>query len=275
MKYFRSLVSKWYITIGLALIITLQSCSKDVVNKSIYSGEDLFKGIFFGKGEVNNRINDFSTDFNSFATTDEDVEAISRVQDEIMMKIHSQHPEFWTSFKKNIESGNVALVKISVEQGTKYISEALNLDTESIKDKIDATSMADIKTQLSDKTIPVKDRFDRLDTKYKTLLKTLYKVKNETVKKSNQVSVLDAELAAKNVNVHIQTAYWYYLYLAVAIAALAVFIVLLATEPGDDPGEPGDPVDMISATKNNNKDNLLREEMFANIATNLKVVNQP
>lgn len=278
MKHFRFLASKWYVVLPLALILALQSCSKDVVASRAFSGEELFKGVFFGIGEVSEKITEFNTNFSSFTTNPEDLQAIARVQEEIVASITSKHPEFWASFKRDVESGNVSKVKKSVELGSKYVSEALNLDLKNLKSQANLEQLKELETELiKDKSTSLKNKLSRLDNKYKTLLKSMYQPSSRQVEApkdggsniENSPTLVETPTlveseppASLNVNVSAQTNYYIYVYIAAVVGAIIVVVVVLgATDP--------EPVGGV-ITSNKDKDTLLREEMFASIATNLQ-----
>lgn len=119
------------------LLLTFTSCSnekKDISNVvvgtgttlrtaiKLYSGKDLFKGIFFQRGPVSKQISDiftYQTNMYDFTQSDEEKNAAVRIQDEVILQIEKKSPSFMNEFGRKIQSGDHLLVMNAIDEGAK------------------------------------------------------------------------------------------------------------------------------------------------------------
>jgi len=118
-----------------SLILFLTSCKKDNTesnqvintNESVsatgnsrssqsllaeYSGEQLFKGIFFFEGDVAELIPNLANlKLNNFASSQDELDGIRATYDAIMDEIIIKHPDFYNNFKEAIISRNHIQIK--------------------------------------------------------------------------------------------------------------------------------------------------------------------
>lgn len=146
MKHFRKASTKSFVIVPLifSLLIFSTSCQQSSERMKIsYSGEELFRGIFFMQGAVSNRISVFNKIKKEFPF-ENDADAMKQYNDivsEVMLVIKNESGDFLNQFKIAIESGDHFEVENILERGTKllyaslfksptvaeYYQEALNL----------------------------------------------------------------------------------------------------------------------------------------------------
>jgi uncharacterized membrane protein (DUF485 family) len=146
MKHFRKASTKSFVIIPLILsLLTFStSCQQSIEKTDVsYSGEELFKGIFFMQGAASDKISLFTKVKKEFPF-ENDMNAMKQYNDiisEVMLVIKNESGDFLNQFKVAIESGDYFQVENILESGTKllyaslfksptvaeYYQEALNL----------------------------------------------------------------------------------------------------------------------------------------------------
>ncbi|RAJ19874.1 hypothetical protein [Pedobacter cryoconitis] len=260
MKNLRTLVTKWYVVFPLALILMLESCSKDAINSKSYSGEELFSGIFFGTGEVAGKISEFSSNINSYVTTSEEKQALKNVKEEIISYISLKHPEFFGAFKNNIQSGNVGLVRTSMISAVKLVCEAVKIDYSKVRTSFTKDKIDEIRSDMN-KTKSMSSNEKKMEfktDKYRSILKNMY-LKSDEVKNNGEKTniIQDPDYGTK-------VATESYLLIFLSVAAVVAAVLIIAVPLVVEPSSASD----LNAT---DKDALYAEHMFATISDNFKL----
>lgn len=92
-----------------------------------YSGEEIFKGIFFAKGEIADGLLNIKNSYSYYL-----VNNLTQVQDEkyeseiasVTNEINQKYPSYFSDFKRNIESGSHILITETIDEGAKKLFEA-------------------------------------------------------------------------------------------------------------------------------------------------------
>ncbi len=140
MKSVRKHIKKFSLIMSLSLLFV--SCSQyDEINPSNtnssssllartgkdYSSAELFKGIFFAKGEVADELanikNSYSYHLIKNLTQEQTVQYESEIE-AVMEEITQKYPTYLEDFKKNIESGSHILITETIEEGARKLFEA-------------------------------------------------------------------------------------------------------------------------------------------------------
>lgn len=118
-----------------------------------YSGEDLVRGILLVDGPVANAIEglqEFSVQ--NFTSDSEIKSAISNYHDEVMAEIKSSNPDFFDSFKAQIDTRKHASIRAAIEDGKHVVLAAMNKVDDQSNAKMDAETQQlakDIKAEMS------------------------------------------------------------------------------------------------------------------------------
>lgn len=121
--------------LGIAMVcvsfVMVTSCEKPeevaVQQKTEYSGEELFRGIFFFQGEVPAKIQSMRPQYEQFKqmSRDKKVEqAMLAYTDELVLQIRQIDPTYFDQFKAQIESDNMYGIQLAIANGTKMIEAA-------------------------------------------------------------------------------------------------------------------------------------------------------
>lgn len=261
MKKIRLIVTKWYFVLPLALVMFMESCSKDAVAEAKYSGQELFEGVFFAKGEVGDKVSAFTSNYEIYTSNESEVQQLGKAQDEIVAYISTTHPEFFASFKENIQSGNVALVKSSMISASKYICEALKVDFAKVQKTITKENISELRAEMiKNKSLDPKAKVAALESsKYREVLKKMYLGNTTSATPSKEVAALAP------VGSSVESYLSIYFSVAAVVAAVFVLVVVVGAVAEETPAE------IASLQTDTTEDALYREQMFATIATNLAV----
>jgi len=131
MKKIRKVISKWQIILPMVCVFIFFSCFNDdqtAIVKKEYSGEELFRGLFFLEGEVAQRLESLKPNLDEMATA---VKANAEIQksyndftNEIMKQIKILDPDFLKNFKKQIHSDNYYSIELALGNGSRMIQAA-------------------------------------------------------------------------------------------------------------------------------------------------------
>lgn len=133
MNFFK-LRAKDFIKIAFATLMVfvfsfgLESCSKKddsdptpAESKPIYSGEDLYRGLFFSEGDVSKKlanVNPNYIDLSEFYKNESERKASDDFKNKLVASINTKFPDFFAEFKTKIESGN----PLHIQQALNYAS---------------------------------------------------------------------------------------------------------------------------------------------------------
>lgn len=111
------------------LVFIAVSCYQDSeIAKQDYSGEELFRGIFFLQGDVVNNLESLKPRSNQLEVAQkanpESQEFFDELVDEIVMQIKLLDPEYFTNFKSQMASKNYYSMELALSNGTKMIKAA-------------------------------------------------------------------------------------------------------------------------------------------------------
>lgn len=109
-------------------LFTNENNSNNVFSKSLnYSGEDIFKGIFFAKGEVANLLTNINNSHSYYLINNlsnaESIQYELEIES-VINEIRTKNSSFFDDFKNQIESGSHVLINETISEGAKKIFEA-------------------------------------------------------------------------------------------------------------------------------------------------------
>ncbi|MBL4940004.1 MAG: hypothetical protein JKY16_07025 [Lutibacter sp.] len=140
-KYLKSISSL------LAFLILFVSCEQydssiddnQAINRS--SGEELFKGIFFGNGNVAQKLSNFK-DFEVLKAqiTNEQKSAFLKLQNDLIIHINKNNPEYFENFENAINTGNQVIIRNELDSSKEFlknsVQELTNLNYSEIEKEI-------------------------------------------------------------------------------------------------------------------------------------------
>lgn len=131
MKKFRKTISKWQIITPIVCIFIFFSCYNDdetAIVKKEYSGEELFRGIFFLEGEVAQNLESLKPNLDemekTLRTNPEAQGYYNDFANEILKQIQILDPGFLDSFKEQIKSDNYYSIELALGNGFRMIKAA-------------------------------------------------------------------------------------------------------------------------------------------------------
>lgn len=182
MKNFRKFASKWQVILPVILVFVMVSCYQDdEVAKQDYSGEEMFRGIFFLQGDVIHQLESLHADSDklkiSQKSNPESIEYFEDFVDEIVLQIESLDPDYFNNFKKQVESKNYYSIELALSNGTNMIK-AAGLKSEKL------SSVFRLMTEFEDKKVDFQTAsIKKLDfknpedvSKLKSILKNDYSI---------------------------------------------------------------------------------------------------
>lgn len=171
MKNFRNHARK--ISAVMALSILFVSCSTNedtaaagsaqqtAVSKQ-YSGEDLFRGIFFSEGVVASKLSNYGKfeDVKGQLNAEQKKELLT-LQNELISYISKNDPTYFSKFQKSINSGNPVVIRAAIAESKGTLKQAVlkitnvnltdvekKINMEKAKGVVDLNKIKDLKTQL-------------------------------------------------------------------------------------------------------------------------------
>lgn len=183
MKKVRKFISKWQVMMPFVFIFIFVSCYNDdePIAKKEYSGEELFRGIFFLEGEVAQSLESLKPNLDEMETTlktnPEAKASYGDFANEIMSQINRLDPEFLDNFKSQIESDNYYSIELALGNGSRMIK-AAGFASEKY------SGIFKLASDVQEKNIDFNsEEFENLDLnnpedieKFKSLLKTNYQI---------------------------------------------------------------------------------------------------
>lgn len=91
-----------------------------------YSGETLFRGIFFGQGPVAREVADLFPGLEQAIASlpDSEKAELAEFRDRIIGHIRAAHPEFFPSFGRQVQSGDHLVIDAALARGGEHLFEA-------------------------------------------------------------------------------------------------------------------------------------------------------
>lgn len=130
-KNVRKIASRWYITMPLSLMMLVftTSCGSGALGEEEvqnYSGEELFKSIFFATGDLANQLSSQKAQHDVYLSLDSDTrQEVDLKIGELMDHIKTVDPSFFEDFKTNMYTKNHQKIKASIEDASKLIYDGL------------------------------------------------------------------------------------------------------------------------------------------------------
>ncbi len=194
------------IVLSLLLLTLTVGCqltnSKDslVVDKMDYSGEQIFRGIFFGQGAVAPLLSTYSVmkKINQNIEKSGKAKKFKKARNLLMQTIGSMHPDFFNYFEQKMESGDRVIIKRGLAKATRYIKEAISSIIGKDFNAILTSAGTQNMVEEMDKEVMLKKlnngTLEASVSEYKDLLKTGYTTANVEVglKKASIVTVVAA-----------------------------------------------------------------------------------
>lgn len=103
-----------------AITLLPSKVSAEEFNSKDYSGEDLFRGILFGYGDVGKQFPELweETDFKNLKVEEEFIDGVK----ELESKLKEKDSEYFVKFKDNITSGDRLKIKSQIEKINKDVT---------------------------------------------------------------------------------------------------------------------------------------------------------
>jgi SdpC family antimicrobial peptide len=93
----------------IAIVLVAFKPSEEITKKTAFTGEDLFKGIYFREGKVASLIsNVYSVNADTKSTS---VIAINQIRKQLLTDLKRTDPDFFTNFRMAITSGNPVAIE--------------------------------------------------------------------------------------------------------------------------------------------------------------------
>lgn len=110
----------------LMTFVTFESQARTIKVMS-YSGEALFKGIFFAEGEVAEQIPELSgLSAKNFASTDNEIQEIDAFHAEVIAYVNRNYPAYMGTLESAVNSRSHVKIDQVVTQGKSIVEEAIN-----------------------------------------------------------------------------------------------------------------------------------------------------
>ena len=110
----------------LMTFVTFESQARTIKVMS-YSGEALFKGIFFAEGEVAEQIPELSgLSAKNFASTDEERHEIDAFQAEVIAYVNKNHPGYMGALESAVNARSHVKINQVITQGKSIVEAAVN-----------------------------------------------------------------------------------------------------------------------------------------------------
>lgn len=126
-KLIQKLISNPLLMLSLSILLVSTSCerSNTIPITTNFTGQELFRGIFFGQTDVANRIPNItkSTGIEDLLSTEE-ASAINGIRDLLVEEIEQIRPNFFMSFKDKIQSGEHLKIEEGLIEAGEVISNA-------------------------------------------------------------------------------------------------------------------------------------------------------
>lgn len=116
----------------LAFLILFVSCEQYdssiddnlAINRS--SGEELFKGIFFGNGNVAQKLSNFK-DFEDLKAqfTNEQKNAFLKLQNDLIVHINEKNSKYFKNFENAINTGNQVIIRNELDSSKEFLKNAV------------------------------------------------------------------------------------------------------------------------------------------------------
>lgn len=113
----------------MSVVVLIISCSHTgTIDKKNYSGENLFRSVFFAEGDFAKKIGMLKEMSELLESTEakERLEFNTKV-DALFVKIRQENPHFFENFKDKITSGNHFLIQDALNSGSLEIRKNLNI----------------------------------------------------------------------------------------------------------------------------------------------------
>lgn len=220
-------------------------------NYNAVSGEELFKGIFFGQGQVTQAIPELANVFNQAGQMSaEEQSEFNAIMNETVAMIQNEKPQFFGNFKSGIQSGDHFEIDATMQDAAKVLAKSVCR----VQQYVDPNTEYD---EALSNSIKNETGLSAGETVSGDIS---YAITNEASLTNDLSQMSELELAGGNGGAQLSPV-WIILVAVVAVAAIEVAVV----------------VDMawwFSSVAAPSEDSVLKKEMIINsIATNLKYVN--
>ena len=96
--------------------------------KESFSGEDLYKGLFYSEGQAGKKLADINphyVDLSGFYKTQEERNKVLAFENRIVEEIKSKYPDFFNTFKADLESGDPIVIQLAIRNAVKVNAEII------------------------------------------------------------------------------------------------------------------------------------------------------
>lgn len=131
-KLHKRLASLYFILPLVAVMMVFSFTTKNASAQFVgYTGEELFRGIYFSEGEVGQRLPEIR-DYNvsNFISDPEQLQRARSFQNAIVAEIKKSNPGFLDQFQADMTSGNLSLIEASLQNGSEVMLTAVKRITD-------------------------------------------------------------------------------------------------------------------------------------------------
>ncbi|UGU15381.1 hypothetical protein LS482_17070 [Sinomicrobium kalidii] len=124
--FFKKVTQGSFVLVLLALF-TFSSCQEEegIGETPDYSGEDLFRGVYFLQGEAAHRIKSYEDAILKINELDNEAQAtLNDFYDDLIQEIKKIDPGYFDTFKEQMTSNNVYAIEHQLEEGREMLTKA-------------------------------------------------------------------------------------------------------------------------------------------------------
>ncbi|WP_018675840.1 hypothetical protein [Riemerella columbina] len=153
MKFYRELTKNRVFISLLTIVFILVSCNRDsddINNRFDFTGEEIFKGIFFQEGKFVDRVQSLSDISRDAIVLSPEMEKDKQLLiNDVIQNINNKNPYFFENFKKDIKSGNYIKIENAINHGSDELLKSLLISKKygnSIREALILTEKIDFTT---------------------------------------------------------------------------------------------------------------------------------
>lgn len=211
------------IALVMAILVMFVSCEQydNIENHIDYTGEEIFKGIFFLQNEIADNISflkDTKKEIENASKSADIIQKLDEISVYTISYINIKYPRFFNDFEKTIKSGNLYQIENEINKSSNIIEQSMLASSEYSKYYALSKSLEQNPNLL--------DKIRSLDLTDKEGIKEL-----ELIKQKSNITLLEEE-TDESLIVAAALALFYVAVIAVSIAAVLYSVVVKAAHWG-------------------------------------------
>ncbi len=130
-RHISILVSMLLLTLTVGCELTNNQGGRSVKEKNNLNGEEIFRALYFGQGEVATIFPHYESiqEVNNMIEKSDQTETYQKARDLLVQTIRVQQPHFFTEFSKAMQSGDRVQIRRALNQATDNIVNAISIMT--------------------------------------------------------------------------------------------------------------------------------------------------